>query len=148
MIYGDHNAMTISDKDNIEKTIKKDLNKDYQWQDYQKVPLIMRLSDTKMKGINHNSVGEVDVMPTVFDLYDINGIKHFGSSVLDNKNHLVVLRDGSYVYGRNFYDKKNNTTYNLDSGKILSNDLKKINEAKNQLNASDYIIRYNYLKNK
>lgn len=148
VIYGDHNAMTINDKDNMEKEIKENLNKDYEWQDYQKVPLIIRLPDSKIKGVNHNSVGEVDVMPTILDLYGINGIKHFGSSVFDNKDHLVVLKDGSYVYGRSFYDKNNNTTYNLDTGKVSSNDLKITNKAKDQLKASSDIIKYNYLKGK
>lgn len=146
LIYGDHNAITPIDKDTMEKEVRESLDKTYQWQNYQKVPLIIRVPNGEIKGIKHDSVGQIDVLPTLLNLYGISGIKHFGTSVLDYNNHLVVLRNGSYVYGKEFYDSQTNTTYNIDSGKVVNNDSKKIAEADAQLKASDYIIRYNYFK--
>lgn len=148
VIYGDHNAMTISDKNVMSKEVGQDLNNNVIWQEYQKIPLIIKLPNTNNTGIKHDSVGQIDVMPTILDLYGITGVKHFGTDVLDNSNHKVVLRNGSYVEGNKFYNKDNNTTYDIDTGKVLKNEINKINNSEQQLKASDYIINYDYFKNK
>lgn len=146
VVYGDHNAMTIGDKKDFCKVLNKNLNNDYNWQAYQKIPLIMRFPNGQNKGINHNSVGQVDVMPTIAKLYGLGKINYLGENLFDNKNHLVVLRDGSYVYGNEYYDSNKKSTYNLENGHTIINNLNRIKEVNTKLNISDDIIKYNLFK--
>lgn len=146
VIYGDHNAMTVDDKKDFSKVLGKDLNRDYNWQKYQKIPLIMRFPNGESKGINYNSVGQADVMPTIARLYGLGKVKYLGEDLLDNKDHLVILRDGSYVYGNEYYDSNNKSTYNLKNGHSIRNNLNRIGEVSTKLKVSDDIIKYNLFK--
>lgn len=146
VIYGDHNAMTVDDKKDFSKVLGKDLNRDYNWQQYQKIPLIMRFPNGESKGINYNSVGQADVMPTIARLYGLGKVKYLGEDLLDNKDHLVILRDGSYVYGNEYYDSNNKITYNLKNGHSIRNNLNRIEKASTKLKVSDDIIKYNLFK--
>lgn len=146
IIYGDHNAMTINEKNLMENELGVNLDSNYEWQKYQKVPIIMKLPDSNYIGINHNSVGQNDIFPTILDLYGITGVKHFGKSLLSIDNNQVILRDGSYIEGQYYYDREVNETFNIDNGKIQKNDNKKIENAKKKIEASNDIINYNYFK--
>lgn len=146
VVYGDHNAMTIDDKKDFSKVTGKDLNHDYNWQQYQKIPLIIRFPNGENKGVNHNSVGQIDVMPTIAKFYGVGKVKYLGEDLFDNKDHLVVLRDGSYVYGDEYYDSNKKSTYNLENGHTIINNLNRIKEVNTKLNVSDDIIKYNLFK--
>lgn len=146
VIYGDHNAYTLSNKADLSSAVGEDVSTDYNWQKYQKVPLIIRFPDKKYSGkVFNNSIGQIDIMPTLANLLGINNVKAFGEDALDSKNHLVVLRSGDYVYGRTYYNKLSNKTYNLDTGEVLENSDSLIQESENRLKASDDIFKYDLL---
>lgn len=147
VIYGDHNAITLDNKSDFEKEITKQEFTDASWQAYQKVPMILRLPNGENKGIYSKSVGQIDMLPTVNNLLGINNSIHFGHDMLGNNDNLVVLKDGSYIFGNEFYNSKQNVTYDINNGNVLINNQKRISEAMNQLKASDDIYKYNYLKN-
>lgn len=146
IIYGDHNAMTMNDKNEFSKIVGNDLGNDVNWTKYQKVPLIIRLPNQELKGIYTKSVGQNDILPTLLNIYGINNIKTFGRSIFDKGDNLVVLRDGSYVYGNQYYDAKEAKTYNLVTNILQANSPQVIQQVENQLKASDDILKYNYDK--
>lgn len=144
VIYGDHHAI---DNDDISNYFHVDMTKDYQQESYVKVPMIIRFPQGKNAGVYHKSVGQNDLFETIRSLYGIQGEKSFGKSMFSQGDNLVVLRNGGYVYGNQYYDSEDKKTYDLKTGAVLKNDSTLIQEAKDQLEASDLIMKYNYFKN-
>lgn len=146
LIYGDHNAYTLNNIDDLGNAIDEKITTNTQWQKYQKVPLIIRLPDKKFAGqVFKNSVGQIDILPTLAQLLSIANVKAFGENIFDFKNHLVILRNGDYIYGNTYYDKLNNKTFNLNNGELLANSDSLIKQSEEKLKASDDIFRYNLL---
>lgn len=143
IVYGDHAG--IDDK-NLSQFLGKPIDKEYQSQNYKKIPMIVRFPEGKHAGIYTKSVGQNDVMATVKSLYNIQDNWNFGNSLFSEGDNLVVLRDGGYVKGNLFYCSKDNTTYDLTTGAVVKNDESLITKTKEQLKASDNIFKYNYFK--
>lgn len=148
VIYGDHNAITYDLKNDLSKEVGENLDNDYSWQKYQKIPLIIRFPNGEKSGIYTNSVGQIDIKPTIANILGLSGVDYFGNDVFDGKDNQVILRDGSYITGNNFYDNKLKNTYDMQNGKKIGNDINLIKEAQNELKASDDIFKYDYFSTK
>lgn len=144
VIFGDHNALTMDLRDKLFEEVKEDSSSNIAWQKYQKVPLIIRFPNKENKGIYNNSIGQIDIMTTVLDVFGIEEVKTFGHNVFDGVDNQVVLRNGSYVFGDTFYDKNTNSTYDMTTENKMKNNDKMILQAQNILKASDDIYKYNY----
>lgn len=146
VIYGDHNAFTLSNNSDLTTATGENTYVNYNWQKYQKVPLIIRLPDKEHAGKTFsNSVGQMDILPTLANLLEIPDVKAFGENVFDFKDHLVVLRNGDYVFGKTYYNKLENKTFNLETGAIVKNSDSLIKASENKLKASDDIFKYDLL---
>ena len=146
IIYGDHNAISLNDKSKFEEAVGEKIDNLGQWQKYQKVPMIIRFPNQENKGVNHKSIGQIDVAPTISNLYGINDSQYFGRNIFETGDNLVVLRDGSYIYGDENYNAKENKTYNIKENSVIVNNDKLIDKAKKQLEASDEIFKYDFFK--
>lgn len=146
ILYGDHNGMTLNDKYDLMNYTKNNLDREYLWRRYQRVPMIIRLPDGSKKGTYNKSVGQIDVFPTVANLLGIQDIKYLGRDMFETGNNLVVLRDGSYIFGNLYYNSTQNKTFDVNSGKEKYNDEFLIKKALKQLKASDDIFRYDYFR--
>lgn len=144
VLYGDHNALTITEKDNMKEFYNKDFTQDYSWQAYQRVPMIIRFPNGENKGLYNKTVGQIDTLPTLANLFGFKNQGYLGRDMFETGNNLVVLRDGSFVFGNLYYSSTNNLTYDINSGKVKSNDEILIGKARNQLRASDNIFKYDY----
>lgn len=148
VIYGDHNAITYDLKNELSKEVSENLDENYSWQKYQKIPLIIRFPNGEKSGVYTNSVGQIDIKPTIANILRLSGVNYFGNDVFDGKDNQVILRDGSYIIGNNFYDNKLKSTNDMENGKKIENDINLIEKAQNQLKASDDIFKYNYFSTK
>lgn len=143
VVYGDHQGI---DNDSIGNLFNTKLDTSYKQQNYNKIPMIIRLPDGANAGINHKSIGQGDMLATIRDLYGINDNKAFGHDVFSPGDNFVVLSQGSYVYGDNYYDDRAGKTYNLKTGEVVPNDTALIKSAKQKLSSSNLIFEYDYLK--
>jgi phosphoglycerol transferase MdoB-like AlkP superfamily enzyme len=107
IIYGDHTAMIeneLSGKD--AKAAQELLGRDYGPADRQRIPLIIHLPLQTTSRVVTQTVGQVDIMPTVADLLgiDLTSVPHMGRSVFVDSNPLVPLR--SYLPGGTFVNDR------------------------------------------
>ncbi|MBC2580988.1 LTA synthase family protein [Clostridium sp. DJ247] len=148
-LYGDHFAIP---KDNIEDLYKfENVTNvdDLKWFQYQKVPLIIHFPEDEYKGINHIYSGQMDLYPTLANLFNLPNDYMFGKDMLNSHQGKVIFRNGSFTDGNVFYVSWTNTYYDIKSGKVIpeTDELKNIKEQySNELKYSDEILNHNMLK--
>lgn len=149
VIYGDHYAIPrdsfkqLADFENI--TDMTDLN----WMKLQKVPLIIHFPDQSVKGINSIYSGQVDLYPTLANLYGLNVKSLMGKDLLNSSSGNVIFRNGSFINDKAYYNSQNNTYYDVKTGSILHETpvLKDQKEdTANKLGYSDNILKHDLLK--
>lgn len=149
VLYGDHFGIP---RDNIEELYKfenmSNVN-DLQWFQYQKVPLIIHFPEDANKGVNHTYSGQMDLYPTLANLFNLPKQYMFGKDILNSDNGKVVFRNGSFTDGNIFYVSWTNTYYDIKSGKQIeeTDQLAKMKEEYNkELQYSDDILNHNLIK--
>jgi phosphoglycerol transferase MdoB-like AlkP superfamily enzyme len=149
VLYGDHFAIP---RDNINELYKfENVNNasDLEWFEYQKVPLIIHFPGDAYKGINHISAGQMDLYPTLANMFNLPENYMLGKDMLNTNNGWVVFRNGSFTDGKAFYVSWTNTYYDIKTDKVIpeTDALKKErNEADTELKYSDDILNHNLLK--
>ncbi|MCR3761629.1 LTA synthase family protein [Clostridium felsineum] len=152
VLYGDHFAIP---KENINQLYSFEGIKDptdLTWYEYQKVPMFIHFPDDNHKGVNHAYSGQMDLYPTIANMYNIDNKYMFGRDVLnvnDGDSTNVTFRNGSFTDGNVFYVSWTNTYYDIKTGKKVKEtpELKKKKEAATtQLEYSDDLLNHNLLK--
>jgi Phosphoglycerol transferase and related proteins, alkaline phosphatase superfamily len=150
VLYGDHYAIPR----NHEEELSEFLNKtspmsDIEWAKLQKIPMMVHFPDESQKGVNNITAGQMDIYPTICNLFNLPNKNLMGKDLFNPKDENVVFRDGSFTDGKYYYVSQTNTYYDMSTGeKIQENDdLKNKKEnALNQLGYSDDILKHNLLK--
>lgn len=149
VLYGDHFGIP---RDNIEELYKfenmSNVN-DLQWFQYQKVPLIIHFPEDANKGVNHTYSGQMDLYPTLANLFNLPKQYMFGKDILNSDNGKVVFRNGSFTDGNIFYVSWTNTYYDIKSGEQIqeTDELAKMKEEYDkELQYSDDILNHNLIK--
>ncbi|URZ07319.1 LTA synthase family protein [Clostridium felsineum] len=152
VLYGDHFAIP---KENINQLYSFEGIKDptdLTWYEYQKVPMFIHFPDDNHKGVNHAYSGQMDLYPTIANMYNIDNKYMFGRDVLnvnDGDSTNVTFRNGSFTDGNVFYVSWTNTYYDIKTGKKVKEtpELKKKKEAATtKLEYSDDLLNHNLLK--
>ncbi|URZ17012.1 LTA synthase family protein [Clostridium felsineum] len=152
VLYGDHFAIP---KENINQLYSFEGIKDptdLTWYEYQKVPMFIHFPDDNHKGVNHTYSGQMDLYPTIANMYNIDNKYMFGRDILnvnDGDSTNVTFRNGSFTDGNVFYVSWTNTYYDIKTGKKIKEtpELKKKKEAATtQLEYSDDLLNHNLLK--
>ncbi|MFA7365989.1 MAG: LTA synthase family protein [Synergistaceae bacterium] len=99
VLYGDHPAVPIAYKEEMEKLIGKKIEESIEWKETRRVPLIFHVPGSKTKkGTIFTDTGQMDIMPTAAGLLGIKIGTYFGKDLsLDNGPYPVIFRNGSYV---------------------------------------------------
>ena len=100
-------------------------------------------------GVNHTYSGQMDLYPTIANMFDLKKQNMFGKDILNPPNQNVIFRNGSFTNGNIFYISWNDKFYDIASGKELSSTpaLRKLEtEADDQLSYSDDILNHNLIK--
>jgi lipoteichoic acid synthase len=107
VIYGDHTAaMDAAPEGTDAKVAEALLGRDYGPSDRQRVSVIIHLPGQKQGVTRTDTVGEVDIMPTVADLLgvDLTQVPHMGRSMFVGSNALVPFN--SYLPGGSFANSR------------------------------------------
>ena len=149
VIYGDHFAIPKEYADQLYKFENVNNADDLKWFQYQKVPLIIHFPDDQNKGVNHTYAGQMDLYPTLANLFNLPRNDMFGKDLLNSNSNKVVFRNGSFTDGNVFYVSWTNTYYDIKTGKVIpeTDELKNKKESYNkELEYSDDILNHNLIK--
>ncbi|MCD2347395.1 LTA synthase family protein [Clostridium guangxiense] len=149
MLYGDHYAIPkdkINELYNFEG-IKKPTDLD--WFQLQKVPMLMHFPKDQYKGTNHSYTGQIDIYPTIANMFGLPEKYLLGHDLFNTKNETVMFRNGSFTDGNTFYISWTNTYYDIKTGKAVP-ETKKLKNLKDKtllnLQYSDDILNHNLIK--
>jgi len=150
VLYGDHYAIPR----NHEEELSQFLNKtspmsDIEWAKLQKIPMMIHFPDESQKGVNSINAGQIDIYPTICNLFNLPSKNLMGKDLFNSKDKSVVFRDGSFTDGKYYYLSQTDAYYDMSTDeKVVENDdLKNKKEnALNQLEYSDAILKHNLLK--
>lgn len=150
VLYGDHYAIPRNHEEELSGFLNKNSPmSDIEWAKLQKIPMMIHFPDESQKGVNNITSGQMDIYPTICNLFNLPNKNLMGKDLFNPKDEKVVFRDGSFTDGKYYYVSQSNTYYDMSTGeKIQENDdLKNKKEnALNQLEYSDDILKHNLLK--
>ncbi|EHN59188.1 LTA synthase family protein [Oenococcus kitaharae] len=119
-VYGDHYGISENHQPAIGQLLQKDRITNYDLAQFQKVPFMIHANNLA-GGINHTYGGEIDVLPTLFDLLGVpnDGTIQFGDDLLSDQNRQIVsFRNGDFVTPTII--KMNGSYWQTDNGRAIS----------------------------
>ncbi len=149
VLYGDHYAIPRDNEGDLGKFLGKTSISDIQWLKLQKVPLMIHFPDESHNEINTLYSGEMDIYPTICNLFDLPNKNLMGKDLFNSLENKLIFRDGSFIDGNYYYMSQKNSYYNLSTEEnVQENDIlkNKKENALNQLQYSDEILKHNLLK--
>ncbi|MFL0198370.1 LTA synthase family protein [Clostridium sp. WILCCON 0269] len=148
-LYGDHFAIPKDNAAELFKFENTEKSDDYTWFKYQEVPLLLHFPDDKYAGVNHKYTCQMDLYPTLANLYNLPQNYMFGKDMLNGDSGKVIFRNGSFIDGKNLYVSWTNTYYDLESGDRID-ETQQLKEEKNQytkeLGYCDDLLNHNLIK--
>jgi phosphoglycerol transferase MdoB-like AlkP superfamily enzyme len=149
VLYGDHNAIPKEYIDQLYKFENIENATDLQWYQLQKVPMFVHFPKDQYKGVNHTYSGQMDLSPTIANIFNLDNKYMFGKDIINSSDQKVVFRNGSFTDGKVFYVSWTNSYYDIATGRPIAEtpELKKKKESVlNELSYSDDILNGNLLK--
>ncbi|HEY5563196.1 MAG TPA: LTA synthase family protein [Clostridiaceae bacterium] len=149
VLYGDHNAISKDNETYLENFLGINKATDLNWMQLQKVPMMIHFPKEEYKGINHTYSGQMDLLPTLLNLYNLNSNYIFGKDLFNTNKNAVVFRNGSFTDGSAFYLSQSDSYYDIKTGEKLKENatlLKEKTEAINSLQYSDELLQHNLIK--
>ena len=149
IVYGDHTAIPVWDRANLEKLIGRSLSDSTQWREMQKVPLVLRIPGKHKKVKDKiTPVGLVDVPTTAANLFGVEFPFGFGSDIFaGDRREPVIFRNGSYILGNTFVEPS--LLKATDIAKGMSMDYASYSaatsEVKKRLKTSDKILEHDLI---
>ncbi|MGF7057902.1 sulfatase-like hydrolase/transferase [Brassicibacter mesophilus] len=164
-IYGDHFGLSSTDEDN-KRIMTEYLGYEYDFDEMMRIPLIIHIPGTEVKEQNSIVGGQIDFLPTILNLLDIQNKKGvmFGQDLNNVIDGFVAqqtyMLKGSYINNDVIYSMsrdgifEHSRAWNIDTReqvdlKDCRNDYEK---AIDQINKSNYILSNDildkYVKNK
>lgn len=149
ILYGDHYAIP-KDKTNELYNFEGIKNPtDLNWFQLQKVPMLIHFPKDDYKGINHSYTGQIDIYPTIANMFNLPQKYMLGHDLFNTKNETVMFRNGSFTDGTTFYVSWTNTYYDIKTGNIVP-ETAQLRNLKDKtlvnLEYSDDILNHNLIK--
>jgi len=149
VVYGDHNAIPKDYASQLYSFEGIANPTDLDWQQLQKVPMFIHFPGNANSGVNHTYSGQMDLYPTLANMFNIDCKYTFGKDILNSGSQNVIFRNGSFTNGKIFYTSWTNQYYNISTGKTIeeTEELKAEKEqALKDLNLSDNLLDHNLIK--
>jgi lipoteichoic acid synthase len=131
----------------LEKLLGHGLQKNWQWREVEKVPLVVHIPGRKLRPRRNNvtAAGLVDVPNTAAALLGFRFPMGFGDDLFSMKKDLpVIFRNGSYILGGALIEPSASSATDLRSGRKL--DFNKYTaataDAKKRLQYSDRVLEH------
>jgi phosphoglycerol transferase MdoB-like AlkP superfamily enzyme len=150
VLYGDHYAIPKNEAQGLYDFEGIKNPTDLDWNNLQKVPMFIHFPQDANKGVNNIPAGQVDLYPTIANLFDLDRKYMFGTDLLNTKNNIVTFRSGSFVANNTFYASYSDTYYDMNTGKTVKPTpaLEKVkSDTLTELEYNDDILNHNLLKN-
>ncbi|NFA59601.1 LTA synthase family protein [Clostridium sporogenes] len=149
VIYGDHNAISKNYIQELYDFVGEKSPNDLKWYELQKVPMFIHFPKDEYKGVNHTYAGQIDLYPTIANLYNLPRKYMLGNDLLNVKDPKVTFRNGSFTDGKSFYISWTGEYYDIKTGEKITetDDLKaKKQESAKDLQNSDELLNHNLMK--
>ncbi|WP_234118899.1 LTA synthase family protein [Clostridium hydrogenum] len=150
VLYGDHFAIPKENMNDLYKFTGETNNDDLTWYKYQKVPLMIHFPDNANSGVNHTYAGQMDLYPTIANMFNIKNDYMFGKDIFNNNtDRKVTFRNASFTDGNTFYVSWTNTYYDIKTGSKIKETpelKKKKDDSVKELEYSDELLNHNLLK--
>lgn len=149
VIYGDHNAINKDKQDELAQFMNINDMNEANWAMLQKVPMLIHFPKDAHNGIYGTFGGEVDILPTLANLFSLDSSDTLGKDLFNTKDNTVIFRNGSFTDGLNYYSSQENLYYDIKKSSVIpeTNELKaKKEDAAKTLEYSDEILKHNLLK--
>ena len=146
VLYGDHDSgLTFTEKEatSIGMTTS-DMN---QMKNIHNVPFFMHVPGVSYPTPPKNG-GMIDVTPTLLDLLGLPSSGHLGASLFNERDHLTVFRDGSFLAEGVLYEASRDGSFSADrcQALVIKTCQAFYDEARTSLTTSDAIITRDLLK--
>ncbi|KRQ87905.1 Lipoteichoic acid synthase 1 [Caloramator mitchellensis] len=118
VFYGDHAAIPYEKKNKLAKLLygKNDLST-FEWVTNQKVVMMIHFPDEKIKGVDKSTAGQMDLYPTLANLYGLEPKYMLGRDLLNNNEGFILTRDGNFADNNYVYLKAEDKLVEIKSGK-------------------------------
>lgn len=149
ILYGDHFAMPKEHQADLEKFLGNGALNDEQWLSCQKVPLMIHFPGDANKGVNEEYCGQVDVYPTIANLFGLSHNTLLGHDLFNTANNTVIFRNGSFINKDYCYVSQSDAFYNTSTSTVVQATSDLNNEKQNVIKILDYsdeILKHNLLK--
>ena len=149
VLYGDHFAIPKQNINDLYKFEGVNNTDDLTWYQYQKVPLLIHFPKDQNKGTNHTYAGQMDICPTIDNMFNLKNDYMFGKDIFSTGDRKVTFRNGSFTDGKAFYVSWTNTYYDIKTGSKINEtpELKSMKEnSTKELQYSDNLLNHNLIK--
>ncbi|ACA55903.1 LTA synthase family protein [Clostridium botulinum] len=149
VIYGDHNAVSKNYIQELYDFVGEKSPNDLKWYELQKVPMLVHFPQDEYKGVNHTYGGQIDLYPTIANLYNLPRKYMLGNDLLNVADPKVTFRNGSFTDGKAFYISWTGEYYDIKTGEKITEteELKaKKQESAKDLESSDELLNHNLIK--
>ncbi|WP_050608010.1 LTA synthase family protein [Clostridium niameyense] len=149
VLYGDHNAISKNYIQELYDFVGEKEPNDLKWYQLQKVPMMIHFPQDQYKGVNNIYSGQIDLYPTLANLFDLPKEYMLGNDILNAKDTKVTFRNGSFTDGKIFYVSWTGDYYDIETGEKISEteEMKKQKaDSLNQLQCSDELLNHNLIK--
>ncbi len=151
VVYGDHPAVPIAYKEELENLIAVKIDGPVTWQKTRRVPLMFHLPSSRRISVTDEiDTGQMDILPTVAGLMGLNVKTVFGKDLsAASKPDPVIFRNGSYIIEGVYVEPaisratRIDTSEELDASKYAST----TEEVEQRLGYNDLILEKNLIKN-
>lgn len=148
VMYGDHSALFEDQAKDLTSYLKFQKNP-FTWQRLQKVPLIVHIPG--QRGARIDTVGgQVDILPTIANLMDIELPYTMGKDLLNTKEGegYALLRDSSVMLKDTMYLSKTGKYYDMATGAVINEpkDKKRVEAIQKELTISDLMLGKDYFR--
>ena len=164
ILYGDHDArlpkndyIRLNNYDTKTDTVKEESDptyKEYTSYNYEldrKVPFIIWTKDKKVHGVVENTMGMIDAMPTLGNMFGFSNPYALGHDIFSIKDkNVVVFPNGNWITNKVYYNSQKGEYMLLKDGEIIEDDYIEQNNdyAEKLLDVSNDMIVFDLLNPK
>ena len=148
VMYGDHYAIPRNEANSLYKFMGIENATELDYNMLQKVPMAIHFPEDENKGVNHTFGGQIDLYPTIANMFNLDKKYMLGKDLLNAESGDVYFRKGSFTDGKVFYIDSSDTYYDIKTKEKVEEtpELKaKKEDVLKKLEYSDNILNHNLI---
>lgn len=149
VFYGDHSAIPYEKRDELARlTLDRDEMTQLEWFKAQQVVAMMHFPGERIRGHRTQTAGQIDLYPTLANLFGLTPKYALGSDLLNNNRGFVVFRNGMWATDRAMYFNNTGKILDIRTGEELNPELFswEMEKAEDSVRVSDLTLDYNLIR--